>query len=94
MTEAFPIAIIEAMAVGVPFVSTDVGDAREVIDVAGKIVPVSHPAALANAWRELLSLDVNMLAALGVAARARVEQYYQLERTTELYRSLYQRLIQ
>jgi glycosyltransferase involved in cell wall biosynthesis len=92
VTEAFPISIIEAMAVGVPFVSTDVGDAREVIDVTGKVVPPSSPAALANAWRELLSLDANMFSALGVAARSRVEQRYRLERTTDLYRAVYRSL--
>ena len=93
VTEAFPISIIEAMAVGIPFVSTDVGDAREVIDVTGRVVPVSDPAAMASAWRELLALDANMLAALGVAARSRVEQHYQLERTTDLYRTAYRAAI-
>lgn len=93
VTEAFPISIIEAMAVGLPFVSTDVGDAAEAIGITGRIVPVADPVAMAAAWRELLSMSAEQLARMGHAARERVEANYQLVRTTEAYRAVYRSLI-
>jgi glycosyltransferase involved in cell wall biosynthesis len=94
ITEALPVSIIEAMAVGLPCVSTDVGDAAEVIGRAGRTVPASDPTALAGAWRELLALDPAVFTALGTAARARVTQHYRLEATSERYRIVYRSLVE
>jgi glycosyltransferase involved in cell wall biosynthesis len=93
ITEALPVSIIEAMAVGLPCVSTEVGDAAEVIDRTGSTVPPSNPAALAGAWRELLALEPAVFAALGIAARERVTQCYRIEVTSERYRGVYRSLL-
>jgi glycosyltransferase involved in cell wall biosynthesis len=48
--EAFPIALLEAMACGVPQVATDVGGTREAVSQGetGLLVPPNDPAALAD----------------------------------------------
>jgi glycosyltransferase involved in cell wall biosynthesis len=72
--EGEPIALLEAMAVGVPCVATAVGGTCEVLDwgEAGVLVPVGDSAALAAAI-ELLRLDPEHRARLECAGRARVE---------------------
>ena len=55
--DCLPNAISEAMAVGLPVITTDVGALREQVEhgVNGLIVPPSDPAALINAVRALKS---------------------------------------
>jgi glycosyltransferase involved in cell wall biosynthesis len=47
ISEAFPLAVGEAMACGVPCVATDVGDSRMMIGDTGRVVPASQSPALA-----------------------------------------------
>jgi glycosyltransferase involved in cell wall biosynthesis len=72
-------ALLEAMACGLPVVSTDVGGVREYLgDDAGILCPPHDPDALAAAMLELLN---NPLAAekMGKASRARALKYdYQI----------------
>jgi glycosyltransferase involved in cell wall biosynthesis len=77
-TEAFPNAVAEAMACGVPCVSTDAGDAREIVGEAGLVPGARTPEALAGAVLRLLDLEPPERRALGDAARARVLERYDL----------------
>ena len=56
-TEAFGLAIVEAMASGTPVVATATAGAREIIDhtVTGQLVPVGDPHALAASISTLLN---------------------------------------
>lgn len=91
--EAFPRAVIEAMAVGRPVVATDVGGTREAIDegVTGHVVPPGDAEALADRIARLAGNEA-MRAAMGQAARHRAEERFGIEanvRATErLYRDM------
>ena len=71
-TEAFPLVIGEAMATGVPCVSTDVGDAALLIGDTGCIVPSGDGGAMAAAMIELIALPVEQRLMLGWRARQRM----------------------
>lgn len=92
ISEAFPLAIGEAMSCGVPCVATDVGDSAMMIGASGKIVPPRDPSALADGWQALLALDSGARAAIGAAARNRVREMFDLDAVTRRYESLYDEL--
>jgi hypothetical protein len=69
--EALPLALLEAMAEGLPCVATDVGDVATRVGDAVALVPPEDPRALADALQRLVA-DRRRAAALGHAARVRV----------------------
>ena len=91
--EAFPNVLGEAMAAGVPCVSTDVGDARAILGETGTIVMPGDPAALANAWRRLIRIGNTGRKRLGMAARRRVMERFDLLGISAQYRRLYEGLV-
>ncbi len=90
--EAFGLVLLEAMAAGVPVVSTAVGGTPEVLDGgrAGLLVPFGDPAALATAIRELLE-SPDRARALVRAARERVARYT-WDRVVDEHLALYREL--
>jgi len=74
--EGFPIAVMEAAAVGVPVVSTAVGDVPNFIGEGGGglVVQTGDPAALAEALRALV-LDPSRRRQMAEAARAAGSQF-------------------
>jgi glycosyltransferase involved in cell wall biosynthesis len=69
--EGFPRAAMEASAMGLPVVATDVRGCRQVVDpgVTGTLVPARDPVALAAALGAMV--DPTERAQMGAAARAR-----------------------
>ena len=69
--EGVPIAVLEAMAAGIPVVATQVGGLAEIIEhgVTGLLVPPDDPSALADAILRVLETP-GLAAELGEAARA------------------------
>ncbi len=93
-TEAFPIALGEAMAMGVPCVSTDVGDAALLLGDAGSVVPPRDSAALAQAISQVLEMPVAARKALGEKGRKRVEKEFSMPAAAQKFNHLYQELLQ
>ena len=89
-SEAFPNALIEAMATALPVIATDVGGIPEVVrdGVNGRLVPPDDADALADAVLGFMD-DPAAAAALGRAARADVERHYTLDRMVERFEQLY-----
>ena len=86
--EGFPNILGEAMAAGVPCVTTDVGDAAWVVGEAGRAVPPGDPAALAGALLDLIDLGPDGRDVLGRAARERVQEHFTLSSVVQRYAAL------
>ena len=69
--DAFGITFVEALAAGLPVVTTAIGGALEIVDDScGILVPPNDPAALASSLRRLIG-DPVLRARLGAAGPAR-----------------------
>jgi glycosyltransferase involved in cell wall biosynthesis len=90
--EAFPLAVGEAMAGGVPCVVTDVGDCRWLVGDTGAVVPPRDPAALTSAVGALLQAEPAARQDLGARCRARIEENFALPRIVQRYQDLYSSL--
>jgi glycosyltransferase involved in cell wall biosynthesis len=91
--EGFPNTLIEAMACGVPCVSTNVGDAELIVNDTGAIVRPGDAAHFAERVSALLRSH-DLRHEKGAAARARVLALYSLEAMTEAYRQLYESILE
>lgn len=87
--EAFPNAIGEAMACGVPCVATNVGDVPQIIGDTGVVVPARDASALAAGWSKLAALPASSRRALGLRARQRIVEHYSLREVSRRYADLY-----
>jgi glycosyltransferase involved in cell wall biosynthesis len=76
--EAFGLAVVEAMSLGLPVVATDHGGSSETVVGAGVLVPAGDAAALADALDRLLR-DPALRRELAVAGRERVAERYTLD---------------
>jgi len=90
--EGFGLPAGEAMACGVPVISTTGGALPEVVGDAGMLVPPSDPAALAKATIELLDSPVHA-AKMGRAGHKRIHENFTWERTAEKTVSAYRKVI-
>jgi len=88
-SEAFPNALAEAMACGVPAVVTNVGDSRSILGETGSVVPPKDPNALAQAWVGLIQAGPDMRERLGQAARTRVQSQFSMSKVVGRYEALY-----
>jgi glycosyltransferase involved in cell wall biosynthesis len=89
-SEAFPNALIEAMAAGLPVIASAVGGIPEVVRHGGNglLVPCDDTYALADAVLTLMD-DPARADALGRAARFDVEHDYTIDRMVERFERLY-----
>lgn len=86
-----PNALIEAMAMGLPVISTQVAAIPEIVEqgVSGILVPPNDAEALANAIIELMQ-DEPRRCQSGARARERVHAQYAAEQIVPQYLSLFQ----
>lgn len=89
--EGMPVALLEAMACGLPCVATRVSGSEDIIQhgVNGLLVEPLDYQGMAQALLTLLS-DPVLVQKYGHAARATIEQHYSLEHITDKYIELYE----
>lgn len=97
ISEAQPLVVLEAMAAGVPVVTTDVGACREMLlgegspeQAAGRVVPIASPERVAEAAAELMNDPLAWQAARD-AGIERVEREYSDTLMLSRYQALYER---
>lgn len=91
--ETFGMAMCEAMASGLPAVSTSVGTGTDWVNldgVTGLVVPPGDPEALAGALRRL-ALDADLRARLGHGARERADREFSFARHVDGLVDVYER---
>ena len=88
--DGIPVALMEAMATGIPTVSTPVSGIPELIEdeVSGLLVAEGSAEALAAAL-ERLAQDPELRARLGVAGREQIARHFDVETTTSQLAELF-----
>lgn len=92
--EGIPLAVVEAMAAGLPVVVTAVGGLPGIVahERTGLLVPPADPAALGAALARLHA-DPDLAEHLGRAARAEAEARMSIGATVQAYEGLYDTLL-
>lgn len=90
VTEGISNAVLEAMASGVPVVTTDAGGMGEAVTdgVEGLVVPVRDIARFAEAI-ESLATNSDLRASMARAARERAVREFSIERQMDVFESMY-----
>lgn len=97
ISEGQPLAVLEGMAAGIPWVATDVGACSELLygrsddpfGPAGFIVPPVHPEALADKIEWMMDYPRERMR-FGKNGRERVRQYYRLQQFVDRYKAIYE----
>jgi L-malate glycosyltransferase len=89
-SEAFPNAVLEAMAAGLPIVASGVGGILELVDhgTTGLLVPPGEPRPLADAICRLMA-EPAYAGQLGDAARGEARARYSFERMVAAFEFIY-----
>lgn len=92
--EGLPGSAMEAAAMGVPAIATDIRGCRDVVDdgATGRLVPPRDPEALADAI-ESLARDRAQRNAMSVAARAKARRDFDEREVVQQTLALYERLM-
>jgi glycosyltransferase involved in cell wall biosynthesis len=92
--EGVSLALLEAMAAGLPVIAAAVGGLPEVVadGESGLLIPAGDPEALAAALERLLG-DPEFAAKLGSNARRQVEANYSAERLGREINEIYEELV-
>lgn len=85
ITEGFPNVLVEAMASGLPCISTNVGDAKYIVQDLGAIVPPRNAKALAEAILAYVQKTEAEKHVFKQATRERVEQNFSIETVSGQY---------
>lgn len=84
-TEGFPNVVAEAMSYGKPVITTDVGDAADIVAETGIVCPVQDPGALASAMVSFAEMPSETFERHCLMAKKRIEDNYSLARIYSAY---------
>ena len=89
--EGLPISLLEAMASGLPVITTDVGGINEVIDNNrnGLLVEPGNIEKLAYEIENILQSDNEKLTKMGLNAKNTIKKYFSLKDQIKKYETLY-----
>ena len=90
LSEGLPLALVEAMAAGLPIVASNVGGIPEVVadGIEAVLTPADDAPALAGAIGALLG-DASRRGRMGTAARARARRDFDVRAMGDAYERLY-----
>lgn len=91
--EGMPVALLEAMAAGLPTITTNIPANAEVTGGLGWSVPVDDPPALARALTAVVSSSQAQLDEIGAAGRARVLSRFGWDSAADRTMAMYEQVI-
>ena len=93
-SEGISLTLLEAMAVGLPIVTTRVGGNPEVVveGCTGRLVPDGDPLALSRAMVDMCE-ERGSWTLMGLLGRQRVEQNFEIRNMIGCYETLYEELL-
>jgi glycosyltransferase involved in cell wall biosynthesis len=92
-TECFPLCLGEAMAMGLPCVGTDVGDAGYLAGGTVSLVPPQNENAMAEALLKVIALTESERGEMGAKGKARVLSEFTIESVGERYDAVYREVL-
>lgn len=93
LNENLPLALLQAMALGLPCIATAVGGVPEVLDGdCGQLITPGDPLALRGAMERLIA-EPALAASLGGRARSRVEERFSLSSCADKHLRLWEGLL-
>jgi glycosyltransferase involved in cell wall biosynthesis/peptidoglycan/xylan/chitin deacetylase (PgdA/CDA1 family) len=92
--EGMPNTVMEAMASGLPVVSTDAGGVRELVlpGQSGYIVPCGDSAALAGRMIQVMAMDRDTRLRMGASGRERIARTFDNERVVDRWEAMMRRM--
>jgi glycosyltransferase involved in cell wall biosynthesis len=93
-SEGVSLAVLEAMAAGLPVIVSEVGGLPEIVrhEENGLLIPPKDPEALARSLARLLE-NPGLAASLGQKAREHIETHYSLEKMGQVVNAAYDELV-
>lgn len=93
--EGFPNVVLQAGAMGLPVIATDINGCNEVIEPGynGWLVPPRDSRALADAMRLAMLMPESLRLEMGAHARVRIQQRFERQQHWESMANFYQELL-